>query len=72
MPTNIGEGSAKSSDKDFARFLEISLGSFIEVETELIIALNLKYLSLERYEELLNNIIEHQKMIYGFKKQLEK
>ena len=71
-PTNIGEGSAKSSDKDFARFLEISLGSLIEVETELIIAFNLEYLSLEKYEELLNYIIELQKMIYGFKNQLEK
>ncbi|HRZ97888.1 MAG TPA: four helix bundle protein [Paludibacter sp.] len=71
-PTNIAEGSAKSSNKDFARFLEISLGSLIEVETELIIALNLQYLSSEKYEELLNYIIELQKMIYGFKNQLEK
>ncbi len=69
--TNIAEGSAKSSNKDFARFLEISLGSLIEVETELIVAKNLEYLENILFEELQNKIIELQKMIYKFKKQLE-
>jgi four helix bundle protein len=31
IPTNIAEGSAKSSAKDFIRFLEISLGSSLEL-----------------------------------------
>jgi len=44
IPANIAEGSAKSSNKDFARFLEMSIGSSFELETELIIALNLKYI----------------------------
>jgi len=44
IPTNIAEGSAKTSNKDFARFLEISIGSSLELETELIITLNLKYI----------------------------
>jgi four helix bundle protein len=38
IPANIAEGSAKSSNKDFARFLEIAIGSACELETELIIA----------------------------------
>lgn len=35
IPTNIAEGSAKSSAKDFIRFLEMSLGSSFELEIEL-------------------------------------
>jgi four helix bundle protein len=44
IPSNIAEGSAKSSNKDFARFLEMSLGSSYELETELILASRLKYI----------------------------
>ena len=44
VPTNISEGSAKSSNKDFSRFLEISLGSTFELETELIVSHNLSYI----------------------------
>ncbi|MDZ7605515.1 MAG: four helix bundle protein [Cyclobacteriaceae bacterium] len=38
VPSNIAEGCGKSSNKDFKRFLEISLGSSYELETQLILA----------------------------------
>ena len=71
-PSNIGEGSAKSSDKDFARFLEISHGSLIELENELIVSHNLGYLDDKKLNDTQNKIIELQKMIYKFKEQLNK
>jgi len=71
IPTNFAEGSAKSSNKDFARFLEMSIGSSLELETELIIALNLKYLDSMNFENIQNEIIEIQKMITVFKNKLE-
>ena len=41
IPANIAEGSAKDSQKDFARFLQISLGSAFELETHIILCENL-------------------------------
>ena len=71
IPTNIAEGSAKTSNKDFARFLEMSIGSLFELETELIIVLNLKYIDSMVFEDIQNKIIELQKMITGFKNKLD-
>lgn len=44
-PSNIAEGAARFSKKGFGQFLYISLGSLSEVETQLIIASKLKYLT---------------------------
>jgi len=71
IPTNIAEGSAKTSNKDFSRFLEIAVGSSLELETELTIALNLKYIDSMNFENIQNEIIELQKMITVFKNKLE-
>ena len=71
IPSNIAEGSAKTSNKDFARFLEISAGSAYELETQLIVSHNLKYFDTAVYEDLLNKISEIQKMINGFKNKLD-
>ena len=38
IPSNIAEGSSRTSDKDYNRFIEISLGSSFELETQLLIA----------------------------------
>ncbi len=72
IPLNISEGSAKSSDKDFARFLEIAVGSSFELETSLIIASNLSYISNDMLEEFQVKIGELQKMIFAFVNGLKK
>ena len=71
IPLNISEGSAKSSNKDFVRFLEISEGSCRELETTIIIAYNLAYISLDAMTEMQDKTIELQKMIYKFKENLK-
>lgn len=45
VPSNIAEGAARGSDADFLRFLYISRGSLSEIETQLLIAKNLNFLS---------------------------
>lgn len=64
IPSNIAEGASRTSEKDFARFLEISLGSCFEIETQLRIAGKLKYIKNEDFEVVLEKIISLQKRIY--------
>lgn len=52
IPANIAEGSSRSSDKDYARFLQISLGSAFEVQTYLIIAKDMGGVSRVRLTQL--------------------
>ena len=68
IPSNIAEGAARSSDKEFLRFLYYSMGSISELETQLIIAKRLEYFSgnklfleLGEIKHLLLGIIKFQK-----------
>jgi len=63
IASNIAEGSSRRSEADFARFLEISMGSAFEVETQLVIAEQLNYLSEKRLQELLDTLAVIQKQI---------
>jgi len=45
VPSNISEGAARSSLKERKRFLEIARSSFVELDTQLELAINMGYLS---------------------------
>ncbi len=47
IPSNIAEGSSRNSNKDFSRFLQITLGSAYEIETQLLIAFDLSFIDKE-------------------------
>ena len=66
IPSNISEGSAKSTDKHFKTYLETSLGSAYEWETQLIVAKNENYVNEEAYLELIEKIQSLQKRIGKF------
>ena len=65
ISSNIAEGSARPSDADFAHFLDTALGSAYEVETQLLIANNVGYLTNENYRSLLDNVMEIERQISG-------
>ena len=52
VPSNIAEGYARGTDKEKLHFLRISSGSMSEVETQLLLSLNLGYIDQEKYNEL--------------------
>ncbi|QFG53752.1 four helix bundle protein [Chryseobacterium sp.] len=56
IPSNIAEGAARNSDKEFIRFLYISLGSNQELDTQMLIARNLNYLSTDKYSSVANEV----------------
>lgn len=67
IPSNIAEGSGRTTDKDFLNFINFSLSSSFELETQLILANDLFNLDVE---ELIIKINELQRMIVGFKKSI--
>lgn len=69
VPSNIAEGSARGTNKDFAHFLKMSLGSLYELETQLLLAADLNMIS--ESDEIFERIIILQKMIVNFIKTLK-
>ena len=70
IPSNIAEGSAKSSDKHFGVFLETSLGSCYEVETQLLLSLDLGIINQEEYDFTTEKLTIIIKMLIRFIKYL--
>lgn len=52
ISSNIAEGCSRKSEKDFARFIEIALGSSFEVESLLILCEDLKFFKQEQLIEI--------------------
>ena len=63
IASNIAEGAARDSNKEYSHFLQISIGSAFELETQLIIAYNLKYLSNSCLNELKTKLYSIEKRV---------
>ncbi|MDQ1771643.1 four helix bundle protein [Labilibaculum sp. A4] len=72
IPANIAEGSGRKTDIDFCRFLDIANGSSFELETLLILCVDLSYLSEKDLIPVQELNQEIQKMIYSLKQKLNK
>jgi len=70
VPSNIAEGQGRDTKKEFNHFLSIAMGSLREVETQLMIAVRLQFLSNSDIEKAMNLAEECGKTINGLKKHL--
>lgn len=70
IPSNIAEGASRNTNKDFSRFLIISMGSCYEIETQLLISNDLGYISNEHLTGLLEKLSQIIKMISKFNSKL--
>ncbi|SDB55955.1 four helix bundle protein [Flavobacteriaceae bacterium MAR_2010_188] len=66
IPSNIAEGCGRSTPKGTLNFLYISRGSLFELETQIYIAYDLNYISVEVLENLLSKILSCKKLLNGF------
>ncbi|MGN0049090.1 MAG: four helix bundle protein [Bacteroides sp.] len=65
IPANIAEGSGRKGKSEFIQFLHIALGSASELETFLVIAQRLHYISEEEYKEADDALNEIIRMLSG-------
>ena len=71
IPSNIAEGTGRGSDPDFRRFLWHSLGSCNELEYDLLLARDLRFLPVELHGKLTGQVEEVRRMLSGLIQQLK-
>lgn len=72
IPSNIAEGSSRSSEKEYSHYVEIALGSSYELETQILIAEAVNFGELTVRDNLLYTIMEEQRMLVTFMSRLNK
>ena len=63
IPSNIAEGFGRKTPKEFTRFLYIAIGSLFEVQTQIDISLNQKYIANDTYKDIFDKSREIERMI---------
>ena len=70
IPANIADGSSRNSEKDYARFLQIALGSAFKVQTYLVIAKEMCWSTNEKIEAIESLLEGEIKMMHAFIRKL--
>ena len=71
VPANIAEGCGRGSDRDFARHLQIAVGSADELDYHLLLATDLCFISSGEHQLLLRELVEVRKMLTGLVRRLK-
>jgi len=66
IPSNISEGFGRNSQGDFKRFVNISMVSLFELQTQIEVAKNLEFISKEIFENLYDHSREIERMMSSF------
>ena len=67
IPSNIAEGQARNSTKEFVNFLSFANGSRAELETQLLLCLKINYLTENDISDAMNLLQEVRKMLIALK-----
>lgn len=67
ISSNIAEGSGRSSDREFIRFLDISYGSVMEVVSQIQIALDQQFIQVDDHQSLYSQADELARMLSGLR-----
>ncbi|MDX1718648.1 MAG: four helix bundle protein [Salegentibacter mishustinae] len=71
IPSNFSEGCGRGSDKDFNRFVQISLGSAHELEYFFILSKDLKFIDERTFEVCFDEVNEIKKKLYRLSQRLQ-
>jgi four helix bundle protein len=71
VPANIAEGCGRGGDQEFARFLQIAMGSASELEYHLLLCRDLGFLKPSVYEELEKPAVEVKRMLTSLIRKLK-
>jgi len=69
IPSNIAEGAARHSRKEFIQFLHIASGSVAELETQLLLAIRMGFISSG---SIISHVEEVRKLLLGLLRSLKK
>ena len=67
VPSNVAEGLGRTSEKEQLRFIEIAYGSLLELETQLDIACDLGYVTLEAIDDIMELIDREARLLSGLR-----
>lgn len=65
IPSNIAEGAARNSNKEYIHFLHIALGSCCEIDTQILLCKRIRYIDEEKTDNLILKIDEVHRILHG-------
>ena len=71
IPSNIAEGAGRNTDKDFAHFISIAIGSLYELNTQIVLSERLGYINQSQSQELQKKLDNLQRKSVSFKNKLK-
>lgn len=71
IPSNIAEGYSRHGTKDYINFVSIAFGSAAELETQLLLSLDLGFIDTQKLDDAMNVLRPVQKMLFNLRQALQ-